>query len=354
MAAVRDEGAPGAAGGNQARLSRRSRRLLVVLVVLVVLVAAIWIVKVQIDRTKYSPSGQVRAYLDAMVEKDVDTVFELFDSRYPAEQSLLLSDEILDPIDSGLTGYEIGTVSVNGDTARIEVTLEQGDETETATYEAEKTGEQFLLLSEWRLTPILMRGGPLHGVELSWPDFVTEVEINGFPVDVSGFPDRTAVLPAFPGTYTVAPVVDDDVFTPTSEEVSIGLPGTVFLAPDVDLDARISEETVTEVQELVNAAIDECARSAQPDPPSCGFSASAERPGSWRIMEYPRIEVEYRGGEIRFHEDRSGLADFTPEGETPAEGNQHGRFPSMILVSGTVSVADDGTVSIDLNPVNTG
>lgn len=340
--------------GHETRLPRRTRRLLVVLAVLAALVAAIWVATDQLSRSKYSPSGQVRAYLDALVEKDVDTVFELFDSRYPAEQSLLLSDELLDPIDSGLTGYEIGAVSVNGDTARIEVTLERGEETETATYEAEKTGEQFLLLSQWRLTPIPMMGVPLHGVELSWPDFVTEVEINGFPVDVSGFPDRTAVLPAFPGTYTVAPVVDDDVFIPTSEEVSIGLPGTFFLAPDVNLDARISEETVAEVQELVNAAIDECARSAQPNPPSCGFSASAESPGSWRIMEYPRIEVAYRGGEIRFHEDRSGLADFTPEGETPAKGNQHGRFPSMITVSGTVSVADDATVSIDLDPVSTG
>lgn len=232
--------------------------------------------------------------------------------------------------------------------------LEQGDVTEAVTFEAEKTGEQFLLLDGWRLTPNPMMGVPLHGLELSWPDFVTALEVNGVRVDVSGFPDREAVLPAFPGTYTVAPVVESDVFAPTSEVVSIGLPGTFFLAPDVGLEAPISDETVAEVQELVNAAIDECAQSTQPDPPSCGFSTRAEAPGSWRILEYPRVEVEYSGGGISFQHDRNGLADFTPSGEVPAEGSQYGPYASPIIVHGDVNVADDGTVAIELDPGSTG
>lgn len=96
--------AGGEATGEGARLSSRSRCLLVVLAVLVALVAAIWLAKVQIDRTKYSPSGLVRAYLESMVDKDIGTMTELFESQYPAERSLLLSDEILEPLDSSLTG----------------------------------------------------------------------------------------------------------------------------------------------------------------------------------------------------------------------------------------------------------
>ena len=42
------------------------------------------------------------------------------------------------------------------------------------------------------------------------------------------------------------------------------------------------------------------------------------------------------------------LADFTPEGDVPAEGAQHGPHPSVISIDGRVLVADDGSVSIEM------
>lgn len=339
------------AEGSPAGTSRRRRRLIIALVVLAALVAAVWIATAQLNRSKYSPSGQVRTYLDALIDEDLDSMLALFGPAYSDADSLLLSDEITATVDSGITGYQIGTVTISGDTARIEVTLELDDETESATYEAQRTGETFLVLHEWRLTPDPIRGVPLHGIELAWPEFVSTLDVNGVEVGVSAFPEHTALLPAFPGTYEVAPVVDPDVHTPEPVTTSIGVPGTFHLAPRVSATASVSQRLEEEVQALVDAALDECARSESPAPESCGFSTHADGPGSWRIMEYPVIEVEQRDGELRYSYARRGLADFTPEGMVPATGSEHGPHPSQIFVYGPVTVADDGTVTIEMNVV---
>lgn len=139
------------------------------LAVLAVLVAGIWIATAQLNRPAYSPSGQVRAYLDALIDEDPDAMTELFETWYAPEDTVLLGDEIAATVDSGVLGYEIDDVTITGDTARVEVSLEREDGSERARYELERTGESFLLLDEWRMIPDPYRGVPLAGVELSWP-----------------------------------------------------------------------------------------------------------------------------------------------------------------------------------------
>lgn len=60
-------------------------------------------------------------------------------------------------------------------------------------------------------------------------------------VGVTAFPEHRVVLPAFPGDYDIAPVVDAAILTAQPERASISLPGTFALAPTVSLDAQASQ-----------------------------------------------------------------------------------------------------------------
>lgn len=308
----------------------------------------------------YSPSGFVSAYLDAVVAEDWATVAELSDLEVPEHNALLLSDAIAGTLDSGVRSYSIDDERVEDDRAVVNVTLQRDGESRSLTYYLAKTGSGFIFLDEWGLSMDSPQRPPLETITLSWPEHVDAVEINGVQVDLSGYPDREVVLAAYPGSYRVTPVVggefvDGEFFAPQEEWLVVPVPAPgVITSQGVALEAPVLEESIAQVQELVNAELDECARSTDPRPESCAFWVDPDAgPGTWEIDRYPLIEVTHRGDEIRIGTRRDGDAYFTPDQADP-NSRAGGRVHSGTPVSGTATVADDGTVTIELNPGSTG
>ena len=358
--------AAAAAGTDQqaaaaAPLSPAARKLLIgggiAVGAALVLVTGLTITFNVVSSTLYSPEKQVEQYLSALQEGDASTAVEISAPNAPSAEQALLTDAIAGAAGERISGFEITGSESDGDegylvTARVT----QDSVTTTRVFHVERAGRAALVFPDWQV-------GQTEYAFLSMeiPSGTTSILVNGqeVAVDSLAVEDGFAVAAVLPGQYTVG--------LPASSEFVDAEESTVFVSADPDewYDLRaapfytLNDSGVTEVQSQVNAVIDECATSQDRLPgDGCPFETwftgpVVEGSGSWTVDSYPTVKLEkdYRGEGWTLSDGEQGKATFSYQREGWSEDDEptDETVATYIHLSGTVTLAEDGTLTVELS-----
>ena len=322
-----------------------------------VLVTGLTITFNVVSSTLYSPEKQVEQYLSALQEGDASTAVEISAPNAPSAEQALLTDAIAGAAGERISGFEITGSESDGDegylvTARVT----QDSVTTTRVFHVERAGRAALVFPDWQM-------GQTEYAFLSMeiPSGTTSILVNGqeVAVDSLAVEDGFAVAAVLPGQYTVG--------LPASSEFVDAEESTVFVSADPDewyeLHAApvytLNDSGLTEVQSQVNAVIDECATSQDRLPgDGCPFETwftgpVVEGSGSWTVDSYPTVKLEkdYRGEGWTLSDGEQGKATFSYQREGWSEDDEptDETVATYIQLIGTVTLAEDGTLTVELS-----
>ncbi|PWH06154.1 hypothetical protein DEO23_10130 [Brachybacterium endophyticum] len=357
-AATAPVGGFGPSSGAQRRpLSRRARRTVIGVVAgvggLCVVIAGAVIAYAVVSRTVYAPDKSVDAYLSALEDGDASGAVELAPPNVPTAQQKLLTDDIAGAADTRISGHEItgsdrqedGSVLVTADITQDGVTSEQ-------TYTVEKHGRTGVVFPAWRLGAV-----EYPSVALSVPEGAGTVLVNDTELDVSDLDvsEGFAMLSVLPGTYEFSLPSTSEFISATPSDVSVPVDPMsseeLYAAPTYEL----SEAGTKEVQSQVNADLDECAKSTDPEPEGCPMSAYVYEPvedsGSWSIDEYPTVTVDQDGESWSFDTgfDGAGSATYSYKEKPFMDGDKATSETEEASISlyGTVGIDDEGKIQLE-------
>lgn len=351
--------APVPLGGTSQRApmtKEAKQRLLLILGLLgaaVALVVAAIVAIVVMRSTIFSPKHEVESYLDALTAGDYSAASQIAPPNAPNANRVLLTDAVGAKTEKRITSYTIDDVTVAEDSATVTATLDQDGERTQQTFTVDRAGSRFLVFPEWKL-------GEIDYSTLSFylPQGVQKVTVNGVEVEVGKLetsPDEmgyeVASLPVLPGTYEfTGPALGEYV---EAEPVSTTVAADGAVADSsggyVYLNYIINDAGQKKVQEDVNAKIDECAATGQPEPSGCPLDAYAynDTAGTWSVTSYPVVTLE-QGDEGAFYlqTETDGAATFSYTYDsfgTPTPMTQE----DTITVNGTVTFDEKGALTIE-------
>ncbi|RWZ64324.1 hypothetical protein ELQ92_06030 [Labedella populi] len=339
---------------SQPRKKKRGRAAvwIAAAVVLVLLVAG-GIVAGVLGTGAHAPEREVEEYLSALVDGDVDEAFAV-SGEDASDGDLLLTDDVYADVDDRISGYEVGDTTISGDTAEVETSISQGDETYDATFTLTKAEKAFVVFDTWALqAPEL--GVVSYSVDGPEETAVTVAGIDTTDVEVaeSGAVD----LRALPGTYTISLAGDDAYFA--AEPITVSVVGfgpdaatatTADGAESSTLAVTLTEGAVTAAQEAVDAYIDGCAAATEFRPEGCPFAAHGENPSYdytncvWTLDPRPEFTIgEYADGEWAVSTDSPGSAELSCDVSDPATGatGTSTAGPMDVEVAGAITGFDD-------------
>lgn len=238
-----------------------------------------WIAVSVVNSQFFGPRDQAAAYLDAVVDGDLDAVNDLAVLDDDEADDSLLTGAIYRAAENRVTGYEIGDVAEDGDSVTVEVRLEGLAGSEDAELTLVRDGRTGVLFDRWRVDG----GGLARPVSLTVPDAAGDLTVNG--VDVEEVEDDVWLLP---GDYAV------DAFAGNPWLVSSGEPITVT-AEDGYQFAEVPEATASdafraEVQAQIDAFLATCMAATTLEPADCPNSAYGfgdARKVTWTLVESP-------------------------------------------------------------------
>jgi hypothetical protein len=320
----------------------RYKRLGIAGGVLVAIGIAGWIALSVVNSQLYGPKDQASAYLDAIVDGDLDEANDLAPTGNDADDSLLTS-EIYQASKERITGYTIDRIDQNGDSATAHVSLEGLDGTEKATLTLVKDGKTDVLFTKWKVSD----GGLARAVSLTVPDGAGDLSVNS--VTVGSVQDDVWLLP---GTY------DFNAFAGNKWLEASGDP--VVVAADDDYqyaeipDATASAAFRDEVQSQIEAFLAKCMASTVLDPDGCPnstFAGPDVRKVKWTLVEAPTPDFESFDGSFPadLSYGDSGTAKVTYESDesygfgTP-DWRKQTETTDLYLNSVTVNEQGDGLV----------
>ncbi|WP_299304382.1 hypothetical protein [uncultured Brachybacterium sp.] len=307
-----------------------------------------------ISSTVFSPEKRVEAYLSALQEGDAAQAVEISAPNAPTAQQVLLTNAIAGSAENRISSYEILDSEKSGDDdVVVTATVFQDGVSTTRTFLVERNGRTALVFPEWR-----MGETEYAYLVLEVPEGASTLLVNGQEVAVESLAVEGgyAASAVLPGQYTVSlPEVSEFI---DSEESAVFVPADpegwyeLYAAPTYAL----SEAGTAEVQSQVEAALDECATSTEASPEGCPFSAWAssmvEGSGSWTIDTYPTVELEptSEGWSLSSY-DSPGEATFSYQQESwnDEDAPTDETDTSTLRVSGTATLAEDGTLTVDLS-----
>ncbi|MCG7309393.1 hypothetical protein [Brachybacterium sp. ACRRE] len=347
----------GSAPGVQERrpLSKKARRRLIAgfagAGAICVLVVGLVIAYNVIARTVYAPEKSVDAYLSALEDGSASQASELAPANVPTAQQVLLTDEIAGAAAQRPDSHEITATDRQDDgSAQVTARITQDGVTSERTFTVERAGRSAVVFPSWRLGAV-----EYSTLRLVVDQGTSTILVNDQEVDVSGLDLSPGYvdLPALPGTYTVSLPAASDLVTVTDSEVP------VLVEPSGDEDTyaspfyQLSEAGQKEVQNQVNAKIDECATSKDAAPEDCPFEAyvydQVDDSGSWKIEDYPTVTVEEEDGwyfSTGYDDAGSAVYSYKQEPFLDDEKPTDETSDSSIMVSGAVTVDDDGKLSV--------
>ncbi|GAA4521280.1 hypothetical protein GCM10023160_07920 [Brachybacterium paraconglomeratum] len=350
--------APGQEQAPATPLSPKARKLLVGGGIAVggafVLLVGIAIAFNIISSTVFSPEKRVEAYLSALQEGDAAQAVEISAPNAPTAQQVLLTNAIAGSAENRISSYEILDSEESGDDeVLVTATVVQDGVSTTRNFFVERSGRTALVFPEWR-----MGETEYAYLALEIPEGASTLLVNGQEVAVESLAvdGGYAVAAVLPGQYTVSlPEVSEFI---SSEQSAVFVPADpegwyeLYAAPIYTL----SEAGTAEVQSQVKAALDECAKSTEASPEDCPFSAWAssmvEGSGSWTIDTYPTVELEptSEGWSLSSY-DSPGEATFSYQQESWNEEDAptDETDTSTLRVSGTATLGEDGTLTVDLS-----
>lgn len=340
-------------------MSRRTRRRVIGAGVaagtLFVVAAGLAVALNIVSSTVFAPEKSVEAYLTALQDGDVATAMELAPPNVPTAQRALLTDAVAGSAENRISGYRIvGSTERGDDSVEVSAEVTQDGVATTHSYLVERDGRTGLVFPQWRMGEV-----QYPSIELRLPQGVTTLVINGqeFTAEDLGFQDGIAHATVLPGTYTVALASSSEFLTVVDSSVHVSADQTqwheLFVAPSFE----ISEAGRSEVQEQVNALLDECALSTDPDPENCPFGTWSyeivEGSGSWSIDAHPTVTVEegWEGWVFSTHATQdAGSATFSYQREAWFEEELLDESAEVaIWVSGDVVLTEDGQVEIEFS-----
>lgn len=249
-----------------------------------------------VNSAKYSAEATAAAYLDAVVDGDVDKILELAPVDEDEGSTALLTDEVFASAKNRITGYDIvETESIFGSTY-VTVKLEGvGPDTEDEIeLEMEQDGKKALVFDSWKVTG----NGLATAIELDVPDGSEEIAVGDTDATVAD--DGSYWL--LPGTYVFDPYVGNKYLEAGDggeTTVSAGSFGGYAELPE----AAPTQEFRDEVDTQVAAFLERCMAATDLDPDGCPQStyASGEvRNVRWTLEQAPEIDYDYFDGSFPF------------------------------------------------------
>lgn len=306
-----------------------------------------------LSSTVFGPQHEVEKYLDAVSQGHDGAAAALAPPNAANSQRILLSDSIGAKTDTRITSYVIGDVTTTGDTAQVEVTLDQDGKRSQRMFAVRRAGHRFLVLPRWRLGEV-----DYQSIQLNVPPGVTTMTVNGVKVDVSRLKTETneggyavATVPALPGRYEFSIPPRGDYVDAHSASITVNADGKT--GPDRGIAVpyyEFNDAATQKIQADVNAAIDACAATGQAQPADCPISAYGSAPaGTWTITSYPVITLDEQGqGMYYLSTKTAGRATFAYQLDlfgTPYPSTD----PVSVRVDGTVTMNDKGEPVLDMS-----
>lgn len=293
------ESAVGQVAGSAVLLPTRpgSMRGIVVTGVSVGLVLVMAVATLVVRAVFFAPDDLVRAYFDALADRDADRAWSMLAGDTSGPRHPLLQSSTIDgsgyhpPADVAIErlsrddGRAVADVTfqVEGQAMRLSLGLNPG---------------RHGLLQRWEID------NGLFGVQVAGPAD-TELLLAGTRVAA----DRAGTVSGFPGGYTVA----------LPDHPLLELPPTVAVTggEPVTASAVLRDSGAQEIERQVYAYLDECLASGQLEPEGCQFSASEQEifttylDVSWSLIEYPALSYEVTPEGSVYVWGSGGLANVT-------------------------------------------
>jgi hypothetical protein len=262
----------------------RYKRIGIAAGALVVVGVVGWVSVSVINSKYYGPEDQVAAYLDAVVDGDLDEVNDLAPTDADQADDSLLTSKIYRAAESRITGYKVGDIREDGDTVTAEVRLEGLGKSVDAQLTMEKSGHTAVLFDKWRVAD----GGLAKAVSVSLPEGAGDLTVNHVAVD--RIEDDVWLLP---GDYVF------DAFAGNRWLESSGEPVTVSAGEDYQYaevpGAVASDAFREEVQRQIDAYLATCIASTELQPANCPNSAyggSDVRKVKWTLDQAPTPDFD--------------------------------------------------------------
>ncbi|MFC7360919.1 hypothetical protein [Nocardioides astragali] len=263
--------------------ARKVRRIALVVGAGLAVLAAVPLTVSAISSAFYSPEKAAQTYVDAVAAGDMGAVAEALPDSGDFSP-LLLTEEIYEAATERPTGYEVGEVTILGDSAMVEVEATGGVGGDSY-LSLEKGGKKFGLFQEWEVAE-----GLTSTLNVS-TDGVEELTVNGVSVEApsGGYPTFVVL----PGTYSVDLYAGNEWLDGAASEVAVPL--GAYASADTTTPGP-SDAFTERVDEEIGAWLEECMASTEPEPDGCPQSVYAfgdVRNLSWELSEPPVVDYEY-------------------------------------------------------------
>jgi hypothetical protein len=274
--------------------SPRRRRTLLLLGGAAVLFALGLVAAVAVGRAAaaHQPQAAAVAYLEAVQQGEVERAMSL-DGTEPGDDDVLLTDEAYDAVTDGVTGFRVTGTTVDGDSAVVTATVQQGGETGGVydqEFTLEKDGTDLLFLDRWALQPVEL--GTLT-VQVGAPDAAV-VTVAGVEVPHAGAEGDTVTLRAFPGSW---PATLDGAGAYEADDVAGVVTGASSTGSPATLVAELTETGQAAARAAVDSWLAACVASPDLKPAGCSFQILNEPTGytlsdqKWTLETTPVYEV---------------------------------------------------------------
>lgn len=327
----------------QQQSRRQKRRWIVIIIAMVcigLLVAAGFITRAVGNSSTYGPEARAKAYLQAVVDGDVDHALELYRPNLSTDQRALLTSEVFGASPARPTAFTIDGTAISGDTATVSADLTIDSKSYPVTITLQKRGNQAVIFDDWAFAD-----GGMQKITVSSPEAVDTV--NGVKVEL-GSADEISVLP---GAYTFAP-------RQNSQYVTFGDPVTVKVFTSGDGDAGSVAFTETWSQQgrdyainQVKSRIAECMQSDKFEPEGCKHLKMSD-PGSYAVTGIRRSwsgqpTITFTDETVQQSSGSGGWAGSSSSGQVPGgQGGQSSADKANGSTAGSV-VLTGGDMHID-------
>lgn len=319
---------------------RRRRTVLIGAGVLLFVLGAGAAVGIGRTAASHRPEASVAAYLEALRQGEAERALEL-DGTEVGDGDVLLTDEVYQAATDRVSGFRLAEPSVDGDTATVVATVQQGGEGGLSwqqTFTLEKDGRDLLVFDRWALQPVDLGTVTVQvGAPASATVAVGDVEV---PRGDGG----TVEVRALPGTYDVALGGGGDAWGAPATSGTASGPDSLGV-PAV-LEATLTEAGQAASRTAVDAWVAGCVASPDPQPEGCSFALLNGDGGytlsnqKWTLETAPVYEVgDWDGTGWRVSSVTSGSVSYSADARdaSGATGTFGSVSPVPVRVSGTVT-----------------
>ncbi|HWJ10678.1 MAG TPA: hypothetical protein VNS46_14970 [Nocardioides sp.] len=265
-----------------------------------------------VGSTLADPEKRAEAYLDAVVDGDIEQVLELAPVDEDEASPALLTDEVYAAAEDRITGYEITDVEELGDTVTVTVDLEGPEDGDDVELTLTPDGKRALFFDDWKVD----EGGLAREVTLSVPESSSSVEANGVTVEAAGGED--AEFWALPGSYVFDPFADNPWLEPSDERTSVPAADTFGIYAETGQPSpsdQLRERVDTAIADWVNGCMAATELAPEDCPQDAYGSGDTQRKVVWTLTTMPTVSWDYFDGTfpVDLSSDVTGEATVTYE-----------------------------------------